>query len=586
MIQPIQSSNSPDLDIKVYARIIWHWAWLIVLCAISAAVAAYFMSSISIPVYQASATLLVNEGRGASVNMQDLLTSERIARTYSELIKRASTMEQVAARFNVEPTVLNDALTAVNVTPVRDTQLIRISIEGTSAQLVAAVADTLPVVFIEEIKSVQSSRFDEARTNLHDRIEEISQQIEQTQISIDRIDNSPTAEESVELNRQRSRLNQLQSNYNSLLLSLENLNLTAAQSSDSITVVEQPIIPSAPIRPRVLVNTLLAAVVGAMLALGVIFLIEYLDDRVKTPSELSQIVDAPVLGTITAMPAVKKQGWRSKRNVEERQIIAAKEPRHPITEAYRALRSNLQFASVDLTLDTLLVTSANASEGKTTTISNLAVVLAQSGKSVILVDCDLRRPRLHRVFDCSQSPGLTEAMLAEAESIVPYLHKTEVENLRIFPSGQIPPNPADLLGSKRMQRMIERMKEEADVILFDAPPLLVVTDAAILAQSVKGVVLVIDATNTVRTALIRSLDTLQRANANLFGIVINRLVRTPRSYEYYTYGSYYGKYEGDPVDEDKSGTSKTPLSSGKQAQASVALKTQTTPMPATTLMSE
>ena len=168
MIQPTLSSNSPELDIKVYARIIWHWAWLIVLCTAAATVAVYVMSSMSVPIYQASATLLVNEGRSASVNMQDLLTSERIARTYSELIKRASTMEKVAARFNIEPSVLNGALTAVNVTPVRDTQLIKISIEGTSAQLVAAVADTLPLVFIEEIKSVQSSRFDEARTNLNE----------------------------------------------------------------------------------------------------------------------------------------------------------------------------------------------------------------------------------------------------------------------------------------------------------------------------------------------------------------------------------------------------------------------------------
>ena len=318
-----------------------------------------------------------------------------------------------------------------------------------------------------------------------------------------------------------------------------------------------------------------------MLALGVIFLIEFLDDRVKTPNELSQIVDAPVLGTILAMPSVKKQGWRGKRNLEERQLIAAKEPRHPISEAYRALRSNLQFASVDLTLDTLLVTSANASEGKTTTIANLAVVLAQSGKSVILVDCDLRRPRLHRVFDCSQTPGLTEAMLAEADSIAPYLQKTEVENLRIFASGQLPPNPADLLASQRMQRMIERMKEEADVILFDAPPLLVVTDAAILAQSVKGVVLVIDATNTVRTALMRALDILQRANADLFGITINRLVRTPRSYEYYTYGSYYGKYYGDAVDENKPSTSKKLQPSLNQTPATVVVKTAPVSMPAT-----
>ena len=188
---------------------------------------------------------------------------------------------------------------------------------------------------------------------------------------------------------------------------------------------------------------------------------------------------------------------------------------------------------------------------------------------------------MHRVFDCSQTPGLTEALLAEADSIAPYLQKTEVENLRIFASGQLPPNPADLLASQRMQRMIERMKEEADVILFDAPPLLVVTDAAILAQSVKGVVLVIDATNTVRTALMRALDILQHANADLFGITINRLVRTPRSHEYYTYGSYYGKYYGDAADENKPTTRKKLQPSLNQTPATVVVKTAPVSIPVT-----
>lgn len=538
---------TPEFDIKVYVRLIWHWLWLIILCMVLASTTAYVVSDLSMPIYQASTTLLVNQARNATANYQDLITSERIASTYAQLMKRASTLAAVAAEFDVTPDMLNSAVTAVNVTPIRDTQLIQVTIEGTSPELVAAVAETLPQVFITEMQQVQESRFIESKANLQKRIQDINDQINQKEAAIAAIGDSYTAEQGVELNRLRSQVTQLQSSYNSQLESLEMLNLTVAQSMDTITVAEPPSIPTTPIRPRTIQNTLLAAIVGVMLALGIIFLVEYLDDRVRSPQDLERIVDTTILSTISLLPNTQKQGWRKAKVAEPSPLITIAEPRHPISESYRTLRTNLQFASVDNELRSILITSATESEGKTTTVANLGIVMAQAGKRVIIIDSDLRKPRLNRVLKVSGTPGITDALWREEDNVAAYLRETAVPGLRILSSGKIPPNPADLLGSQRMRRLIESLQKEADLLIFDVPPLLAVTDASILAQFVQGIVLVVDTSRTSRAAVSRAVETLFNANANLFGVVLNRMTRNARSYGYYYYDSY-GRYYGDDVD--------------------------------------
>lgn len=202
-------------------------------------------------------------------------------------------------------------------------------------------------------------------------------------------------------------------------------------------------------------------------------------------------------------------------------LITLREPQSPAAEAYRTLRMNLQFAALDSELRTLLVTSPGPGEGKTTTLANLAVTMAQVDQRVIVVDCDLRKPHIHRLFGLPNDLGLTTMMLEDEALASPPLQETVVEGLRVLTSGPLPPRPADLLGSKRMHQVIRELCEQADIVLFDAPPVMTVTDAAVLATGVDGVLLVVSAGETKRDHAAGALERLQKINANVVGAVLN-----------------------------------------------------------------
>jgi non-specific protein-tyrosine kinase len=381
------------MELREYTAIIWRWLWLICLGTVLAGSTAFIVSRRMTPIYQASTTLLISQARSPEI-YQDILNNDRIAKTYAELMTQPPILGQVAAAVGLNPdSFVEDE--NIRVTPVRDTQLVQISVEDASPQIAAEVANTLPQVFAEETKKTQSARFAEAKDHLTRELETLNQNIENTQVAIRGLGKAGTVEEQEKLARLQSTLTQYQNTRESLLQSYESLRLTEVQSLDTITVVAPAKTPESPVRPRTRLNTLLAAVVGAMLATGVAFLIEYLDDSIKSPDDLRDILGLACLGSITRMPGT---------DFAER-LITAREPRHPISEAYRTLRTNLQFSAVDTPLKTLAVTSAGPFEGKTTTAANLAVVMAQAGLSVILVDTDLRRPRLHEMFGLSNSGG-------------------------------------------------------------------------------------------------------------------------------------------------------------------------------------
>lgn len=212
-------------------------------------------------------------------------------------------------------------------------------------------------------------------------------------------------------------------------------------------------------------------------------------------------------------------------------LITLTDPRSPVSEAYRTLRTNLSFYSLDNPIRNLVVTSPAAAEGKSTTVANLAVTMAQSGRRTILVDCDLRRPLLHTLFDLNSEPGLTNIILDDIE---PPLQETGVENLWLLAAGPQPPNPADLLGSKKFDRVIETIANMADIVLFDAPPVIAVTDAAVLGAKVDGVLLVISAGKTRRDHAERARDMLEKARVHVVGAA---LTNAPKDS---TVGDYYG----------------------------------------------
>lgn len=199
-------------------------------------------------------------------------------------------------------------------------------------------------------------------------------------------------------------------------------------------------------------------------------------------------------------------------------LVTLTDPRSPVSEAYRTLRTNLSFSSLDEPIKTLVLTSPAPDEGKSTTAANLAVTMAQGGRSTILVDSDLRRPVLHTLFDLNQEPGLTDLVLDENAD--PALQQTQVKGLHLLASGPIPPNPADMLGSKRIDHVISILAKMADFVLFDAPPAVAVTDASVLGAKVDGVLLVISAGKTRRDHAQRAREMLERANVRIIGAAL------------------------------------------------------------------
>lgn len=220
---------------------------------------------------------------------------------------------------------------------------------------------------------------------------------------------------------------------------------------------------------------------------------------------------------------------------EDRQstLVTISNPRSPISEAYRTLRTNLEFSSLDKPIRAMVVTSAAPEEGKSTTLANLAVTIAQAGKKVILVDCDLRRPSLQKIFNVGATAGFTDMMRDDTKMSKPPLQETGVPNLQLLTSGALPPNPSELLASRRMGEVIAALQKQADMVLFDAPPVIAVTDAAVLASKVDAVLLVISAGKTKREHAKKAKTLLEKVNARLIGIVLNNVKGEASLYQYY-----------------------------------------------------
>lgn len=519
-------------ELKRYGAILWHWIWLIVLGTVLGAGAAYVSSRLTTPVYAASTTLLINEApsSGKTTDYTSILTSERLARTYSEMMTKTPVMEAVrdALGLDVDPAAL---ARRVSVNLVRDTQLVVLQVENEDPLLAKNLANTIPEEFARKNAALQANRYADSKANLTKEIDTLKEQIAAKQTEINAISAQKTPTSDVELSRLNSELTQLRQSSAFLLQSYENIRLAEAQSTSNIVVVEEAEEPKAPVRPRTLQNTLLGAVVGLLLSMGIIFLIEYLDDRVRTPEQIDKVLKLPVVGLIARMTTGAAKG--------EPALIAMREPRSPIVEAFRSLRTNIQFAGVDQPIRTLLVSSAGPSEGKSTVAANLAVVMAQAGLKVALVDCDLRRPTVHKKFEMTNRAGLTDVMLQDPAQWTSVLQPTGVNNLWVVMSGSLPPNPSELLGSKRMKQFLEHLHKSCDMVIIDAPPLLPVTDALVLSPMTDGVVLVIDYGGTRIGEALQGKTQLDQSGARLLGVVMNKIPTGRRGYSYYYY--YYNR---------------------------------------------
>ena len=536
-ILDVDSNEEITIDLKKYFALFWQWAWLIILAGIIAGLTAFLVSRQITPVYEATTTVLVSDSSSTqSSDLNSLRASELLSQTYAQMMTKNPILEETISRLGLTMEV-KDLREMISVSPVTNTQLIEVLVESTDPTAAALIANTVVDIFTKEIESVQTKRYDQSKESLQAKLDEVEDEITYYN------NLAASTESEVERADYFARATQYRETYYSLLELYENIWLSEAETISSVAVVEPAILPDVPVRPRVLINTALAGVVGVMLAAGGLLAREALDDTLHTPDEVKNHLNLPVLGAIETIS-----------QDQENRLIAMNQPRHPITEAFRALRENTRFASIDRDLHTLLVTSASPEEGKSTVTANLALVFAQAGVDTILVDCDFRKPVIHNLFDISNQHGVSTILFNQDTAIDESRWQSPIDHLRVITSGPLPPNPAELIASKRMKAFIEDLKNRADLIIIDTPPVQPVTDAASLAPEMDGMLMIVHPGKTSISAAKQAIEQLKRAKARILGVVLNPLDlhRSQYAYRYAyqngrnDYRTYYHKTDSDP----------------------------------------
>lgn len=519
------------MELRQYFDTLRKWWWLMVLATLVAVVASFLATRSQPPQYSSKTTLMVGRTlENPNPTGNDIWLGQQLAQTYAELVKRdvvrESTMQALGLTWLPEYTV----------SLVPNTQLLEIKVIDTDPLRTQAVAAALANQLIERSPSAGDQDQQDRRAFVARQLSELETNIDATKTRVDELQQQMAgmfsarqiADTQAQITALEQKLATYQANYAQLLTFLQG-------GINTINIVEPATLPTTPIGPNTGMTILLAAAIGFLLAAGAAFLLDYLDDTIKNPDDIRAATELPTLGAITRIDA---------ENSGE-MLVAAKLPKSPTAEAYRILRTNIQFSSLDNPPRTLLVTSPNPGEGKSTTLANLAVVMAQQGQRVVVVDTDLRRPTLHRIFEIPNNLGLTNALLQDRPTAEGYLQATQVENLDILTTGPLPPNPAELLSSARFHALLEALKEHADVVLLDSPPALAVTDATILARQVDGVVLVLDAGMTRRQWAANAKEALDKAGVHILGATLNRLQPQSGGYYYYYYRRYYAYGDGE-----------------------------------------
>ena len=506
--------------------------WLIVLATGIAAVSSYMAVSQQPKIYQASTTLLVGQSvQSLNPNPSDIYTSQQLALTYVQIVKTEAILQGVVDALDLK--LPPDALRGmVNGSIVQGTQLIDLRVVDTDPPRAQALANELARQLILQGPAAREEENASSRDFVKKQADDLQKKIEDGQKKANELQSSiqvtSSAREIADKQQQimtlQGQINQWQLTYASLL------SFMSPRSPNFLTVIEPARLPTSPIAPNVPTTVMLAVAIGALLAVGGAFLIEFIDDTIKTPDDVSSLLKLTVLALITRISGDKP----------EDKLVTVRHPRSSHAEAYRLLRTNVQVADVDKPVKTLLVTSPNPVEGKSVTAANLAVAMAQAGLRTVLIDADLRRPSQHRIFRMTNDLGLTTGLMQLETSLDGYVRKTEVENLYVITSGTLPPNPAELLGSKRMQRLLEALQEHCDVIILDTPPCLPLADAVILARRVDGVLLVVGAGSTRRESAVKAKESIERAGGRVLGVVLNRVTARGGGY-YYNYHSYYSQ---------------------------------------------
>jgi capsular exopolysaccharide synthesis family protein len=517
-------------DLREYVRVLRVRKFEVGIVALAALGAALFFSFRATPIYEGRAKVLVRPIQNVTSSSVSLPQAPNLD-TERELAISQTVAQKARSDLGLALSV-DDLLARVKVSVVADTEVLLVAYDDPDPVTAAKVANGFADAYVDFRTSQALDQFQAAAGAVQERINELQGEVSDMNRKIDGEDD-PVLQASLQSQRDT-----LVAQLGVLQQRLVDLQAAGTALSGAAEVVQNAEPLRDPVSPQKARDGVLGLLAGLVLGVGFAFLRERMDDRIKSRVELERRMGAPVVAAVPRVP-----GWRRS---EDAQLIMRRDPKNPVSEAYRTLGTNIQYMASQQQLRVIMLTSSMGGEGKSTTTSNLAVVLAQAGKRVILISADLRRPRIHNFFGLRNELGLSN-VLSEGATLAQVARDPGVTNLRIVTGGFVPHDPAALLGGQRAARFIESLREVADFVLIDTPPVLAVADASILAPLVDGTVFVLDANHSSRSAMVQSRDQLDNAGANIIGIVYNNFDPGQTSaYPYYSsyYYQYYGTQEG------------------------------------------
>ncbi len=540
---PSRDEDFIEIDLRdVFRTLVKHrYLFIGVLCLTVAGAHAY--NARTRPVYQAQSRILVDRRPPKIVKVEEVVLPEysdanNFFNSQVEILKSRTLAGMVFDELGgYEPPArrgkpakelkditagqrLNSLLENVKISPVRNTQIIDVNVEDTDPKLATRIANTWAqsyVLFSSVDQLIQKRS--ELETDLYQRAKYLKDKhpvILGLQSEIAAIDER-IAGERAKLSRQDGQDSDISS---------------WSGNVTNVKIIDRAQVPQKPVRPRKMLNYALAVIFGLFAGGMLVVIFESLDQTIKTAPDLEKTIN---MSSIVAIPYFKNKKAPAGLIPE---LVSEKSPHSLVTESFRHLRTGIIYSNPDFSKRTMLVTSSSALEGKTTTAINLATVFAQSGERTLLVDTDMRSPRLHTIFNIERVNGLTDILVHDKEDIHAFTHKTDIPNLDVLACGEIPPNPSELLDSQKMQDFILRACQDYQRVIFDSPPLLAATDAAILSAKADATILVVRAGFAHRQAVMSSVKALKTVNARILTVVLNMVNFYGDGHHYYGYSLY------------------------------------------------
>lgn len=537
---------------QYWAILIKRWL-LIVSCIFLVGIGAFVGSKLMKPLYQSSALVqaVISSGTNNQASYDNLLASEQLVQTEADLATSYPVLRDVASRYRG----LSESQLAgeVSASPKASTQLFEIDVVDLSPSRAASLANDVAQTLINQQEQVILQNNAKAQNQIDQKIAATSQQINDTTTQISALQGNTKSQGKVAL--LQAQLTGYQQKNIQLQAAQAQLELTQAQNGNPLQIAQPAQAASAPVRPDIRLNTAGGLLAGLLLGLLLALLFQRLDTRVRTPEEITKLFSWPVLASV----------WRARSSSVDDVINPTGHDYN--AEAYRILRTNIGFASIDKPLHSLVVTSAQPRDGKSVIAANLAIFMARAGKSTLLIDADLHLPTQHTLFKIPAGKwGLSNAVLSFSmqgipatpsyyqpgrtmsprhpqngpittnQSLEPFVHATDIPNLWVMPSGPLPPNPSELLESKVMQKFLSVIENcGVEIVIFDTPPLVGLSDTSILASKVDGALLVVDTTRATKDKLKQLKAILSRTNVHVLGCVTNKLQHKRNDNPYYYY---------------------------------------------------